>query len=125
LHKEQFSTIDSQRRIIKRPNRKLKKQTNAKEVLIQNVRNNINNVSSCNDVVDLFLKNLRQISSERNRNLNKLANFVVDILWDSELLDGLFLEKLLEKAKQHFRETIFSPSNILRAMDMCGGTLSM
>jgi hypothetical protein len=125
VNDEKNSKIEQLNKKMKSSNRNLKIQTDAKDILLQHMRNNINNVSSCKDVVALFMKNLERLSTEKNRNLAKLANDVVNILWDRKLLDGLFVEKMMEKAKEYIRATIFSPSNILRAMDMCGGTLSM
>jgi hypothetical protein len=36
-----------------------------------------------------------------------------------------FKKKILEKCREYYRNTIFSPASLLQAMDMAGGQLSM
>jgi hypothetical protein len=44
---------------------------------------------------------------------------------DDEFLKGAATEVVVAQVKLHLRRTVFSPSKILRAMDLRGGTLSL
>ncbi|KAL7572619.1 hypothetical protein ACA910_010374 [Epithemia clementina (nom. ined.)] len=59
-----------------------------------------------------------------NKVLNKLASDIVDVIYDKDLLGGRVEACLLNKARCWFSQNDFSPQNILRAMDICGGVLN-
>jgi hypothetical protein len=48
--------------------------------------------------------------------------FVCHFLW--EILDGALQPHFLTLARKHFRQNVFTPFNILKEMDLAGGTLS-
>jgi hypothetical protein len=47
---------------------------------------------------------------------------VAKVVWDQ--LDGALQPHLLQLARKHFRAHLFTPFNIIREMDLAGGTLS-
>ena len=61
------------------------------------------------------------------------AKSIVDSIWDAcnnptnspQSLNTLIRDRLILKAKKFLRSTVFSPQNLLKAMDMNGGQLSM
>jgi hypothetical protein len=56
----------------------------------------------------------------RRMNSSRTGALVAKAVWNH----GSFQPHLLKLACKHFREKIFTPYNILRAMDLAGGTLS-
>lgn len=54
-----------------------------------------------------------------------LATNVFKDLWDETFLEGNFISTAIDKVRQHFRTNIFNGENLLHAMDMNGGQLSM
>jgi hypothetical protein len=55
-----------------------------------------------------------------------VARTVADLLWDDRrAVSNTLRDELIRKAKYWLRKNVFMPANILRAMDMKGGQLSM
>jgi hypothetical protein len=50
------------------------------------------------------------------------GGFVARVIWNG--LDGALQPHLLALARKHLRKHVFTPFNILRVMDIAGGTLS-
>jgi hypothetical protein len=57
-----------------------------------------------------------------DRNRHWKGALVAEVLWDYQ--DGALQPHLLKLARIHFRTHVFTPFNIIREMDVAGGTLS-
>jgi hypothetical protein len=57
-----------------------------------------------------------------DRNRHWKGALVAEVLWDYQ--DGALQPHLLKLARIHFRTHVFTPFNIIREMDLAGGTLS-
>jgi hypothetical protein len=76
-------------------------------------------------VITNFKQTVILLSKTKNRSPLRLSKSIVEQLWDDDFLEGHFKAEMIEKCRQYFRSAVFSPQNILRAMDMAGGQLSM
>ncbi len=77
------------------------------------------------DVVQFFWENMELLASQKNRVRDKLYNKVTKKLFDPNVTSHAFVEKLLLRCQEHYRQHIFSPQNLLKLMDQNGGQLSM
>jgi hypothetical protein len=53
------------------------------------------------------------------------AAILVDCIWNDAFLDGEVQSSMIERVRQHVRSTVFTPSKILKAMDLAGFNLSL
>ena len=67
-------------------------------------------LEAVNDVLDKY----------RRWGDNRVGQLVAKVVWSQDK----FLPHLLQSARKHFRDNIFTPCNILREMDLAQGTLS-
>jgi hypothetical protein len=77
------------------------------------------------ELVEHFKSELKEMSTKKNRSVNSLSKIVVQELWTSDFFNGSIKQKMIEKVKEYYRNNIFSPEKILKAMDMAGGQLSL
>jgi hypothetical protein len=52
----------------------------------------------------------------------RLSTTLINGVWS--YMDGLYETQLIEHAHNYYQENVFTPSNVLRAMDLGGGCLS-
>jgi uncharacterized protein len=77
------------------------------------------------ELVDIFKIYLNEISTKKNRSVTRLSKVVIEELWHDTTFKGSLKQKMIEKVREYYRNNIFSPSKLLKAMDMAGGQLSM
>ena len=72
-----------------------------------------------------FIEFCEKFASLCNRNTENTAEFIIKSLWDSDILDGEFKNKIIDITKTHLQNTIFHPYKFLEIMDLHGGQLSL
>ncbi|KAI2490109.1 hypothetical protein MHU86_24480 [Fragilaria crotonensis] len=84
--------------------------------------NNCNSQQNSTAYQDAVLEAIRGVTGRHNRRLNsnRTGVLVANALWNH----ASFQPHLLKLARKYFRENVFTPYNILREMDLAGGTLS-
>jgi hypothetical protein len=76
---------------------------------------------------DLLLESLSTIVNKKLRyhgNKSK-ATILIDCIWNDAFLDGKVQSCMIERVCQHMRCNVFTPSKILKAMDLAGFNLSL
>ncbi len=88
-----------------------------------NKKTNMRSTSAENGGVyqEKLLDSINCVTERHNRrcNASRTSALVAKEIWNH----GVFHAHLVKLARKHFRETVFTPFNILREMD-CGGSLS-
>ena len=102
----------------------VKHANNQEQEKNKNERTNFSSISIV-EFVNNFYKDLIVLSKYKNRNLNKMIAQVTKILFDPELFDGIFLEQLILRCQEYYKDNVFSPQNLLKMMDQNGGQISM
>ncbi|KAI2497531.1 hypothetical protein MHU86_16985 [Fragilaria crotonensis] len=106
-------------------NKKLRNDARLKERNDTSSRSNNNHHASTSSRNELFTKDVLEavngvLGRYRRWGDNRVGQLVAKVVWSQDK----FLPHLLRKARKHFRDNIFTPYNILREMDLAGGTLS-
>jgi hypothetical protein len=121
-YEKKVAELKHRKTVLQRKNRYLTRENN-------NLRSNNGNESGNEEPQSNLSRNDHfkiQISGALNTVLDRhrcwKGPFVAKVLWD--YLDGALQPHLLKLARIHFRTHVFTSFNIIREMDLAGGTLS-
>jgi hypothetical protein len=98
------------------------------ESIAQQVEESGDHTGKVQDSLKLELNNLvtKLTSSKRKVTPLKVCKLLLTVLLDDPdfLLREEFKKTFLHRSKQYYRQEVFTPTKVLRAMDLAGGTLS-
>jgi hypothetical protein len=83
------------------------------------------NMKTTGELIKQFKHQLTEIICSKKLNYSNVSKVVVNELFKDDYLKGVMKEKMIDRVRTYYRSNIFSPSSILKAMDMAGGQLSM
>jgi hypothetical protein len=101
-----------------RKNRYLQKKYN-------DLKSSNSTIKTTAELVTQFKQQVSETIISKKMNYSTISKLIVNELFKDDFLKGVVKEKMIDRVREYYRSSIFSPSSILKAMDMAGGQLSM
>jgi hypothetical protein len=76
---------------------------------------------STEQLLDFIEKAIDKLSHQKKRKPYKMAQKVIDRLWNTGILGGNLQVAIKEVGRDYYREHVFSPDKLMRMLDMNGG----